>query len=84
MKDPLEVLAKELYIAENLHAYAKMYSQGFTGFERNYFAWREKYLANAPYEQLDFETLIGLKEKAIRLLKPIKEPKPLTDPDFSL
>ena len=84
MTDPLEVLAKELYVAENLHAFAKMYTQGFTGFERSYFAWREKYLANAPYEALDFDSLLELKEKAIKLLRPQRESNPLTEEELKL
>lgn len=69
MNDPVKTLARELYIANQLHAFALMYSHGSKFYESSYNTYREKILANAPFEELSLSDSLNYQEQAIRLLK---------------
>ena len=77
MNDPVKTLAIELYIADHLHQYASILVKS-NKLESSYRAYREKILANAPFEELSLRDSLTYQEQAIRLLKPPCEPSPLT------
>lgn len=77
MNDPVKTLARELYVADHLHQYASILVKN-NKLEHSYKAYREKILANAPFEELSLRDSLTYQEQAIRLLKPSREPSPLT------
>ena len=78
MNDPVRTLARELYVADHLHKYASILVKN-DKLEKSYTSYREKILANAPFEELSLKDSLDYQEQAIRMLKPIKP-----EPDFSL
>lgn len=65
MKDPIKTLAKELYIANILHGYARITSNNASVLESSYQSFREKILANFGEDE-DFYS--GRIKEAERLL----------------
>lgn len=83
MNDPVRTLAIELYVADHLHQYASILVKD-KKLELSYKAYREKILANAPFEELSLRDSLTYQEQAIRLLKPPCEPSPLTIEELKL
>ena len=51
MNDPVKTLARELYVADHLHQYATILVKD-NKLESSYKAYREKILANAPFDTI--------------------------------
>ena len=68
MNDPVKVLARELYVADHVHQYALILIKS-DKLEKSYNNYREKILANAPFDTIREVDQAYYINQAERLLK---------------